>query len=185
MKVSFELSSRDMKYFRERLQRARQGEHAHDEDTVLRLAEKMVEQASAAEPPEFVAIRLARLARLTAMLRDEGWRLEGRDRARILDVLTYFADPDDMIPDRTPGIGYIDDAIMIELVAEELKHEIKAYDDFCEYRKGLPKAAATPESEEIAGRRKSLQARMRRRRRRESEAHRTRSGSGRSPYRLW
>ncbi|MCH8891349.1 MAG: DUF1232 domain-containing protein, partial [Myxococcales bacterium] len=100
---------------------------------------------------------------------------------RILDAIAYFVDPDDLIPDRIPGIGYLDDAIMVELVACELAHEIEAYEDFCEYRKPRPK---TDEPARLEARRKALQARMRRRSRRERANQRSR-GSSRSRLRLW
>lgn len=181
MKVSFELSPRDIKYFRDRLRQVREGEAARDEDVVIQLASEMTTEAREAEPPEFVLERLTKLDRLVEMLRDSEWRLVGRDRARILDALAYFVDPDDMIPDKLPGIGYLDDAIMIELICQELKHEIKAYEDFCAFR-GQRKA--DPDSLET--RREALQSRMRRRSRRDREAQRGRSGkSSRSPLRLW
>jgi uncharacterized membrane protein YkvA (DUF1232 family) len=182
MKVSFELSPRDIRYFRERLRLVREGEGARDEATVIRLAAKLVTEASAAEPPEFVLTRIARLEHLIAMLRDDEWRLEGRDRVRILDALAYFVDPDDLIPDRVPGIGYLDDAIMVELVVRELKHEINAYEDFCEFRKSHPRTASV---DDLEARRRDLQARMRRRRRSERQRNRDRTGSTRSPLRLW
>jgi uncharacterized membrane protein YkvA (DUF1232 family) len=182
LKVSFELSARDLKYFRERLQLARSGKHASDEETVLKRTQKLIEEAVASEPPEFVRSRLTTLERLVEMLNDSDWRLEGRDRARILDALTYFADPDDMISDRTPGLGYLDDAIMIELVGEELKHEIKAYEDFCAIRE---KRAAEGGARDLEASRETLQARMRRRRRRDRETLRERGGVGRFLDRLW
>jgi uncharacterized membrane protein YkvA (DUF1232 family) len=181
VKVTFELSPKDILYFRERLKRIRESLDTTDERTVLKGAESLMKEARAAEPPQFVLERLTRLEQLIAMLRDEEWRLEGRDRARILDALAYFVDPEDMIPDRLPGVGYLDDAIMVELICQELKHEIKAYVDFCEFR-GQPKA--DPDS--LESRRQALQARMRRRSRRDRESQRGRSGkSSRSPLRLW
>ena len=182
MKVSFELSPRDMRYFRERLRRVRMGENAREEETVIQLAAELVEEAVSAEPPEFVRVRLLKLEQLIEMLRDDEWRIEGRDRARILDALAYFVDPDDLIPDRVPGIGYLDDAIMVELVVQELKHDIKAYEDFCEFRKNRPQAES---ADKLEARRQALQTRMRRRHRRERQGQRDRSGSGRSPIRLW
>jgi uncharacterized membrane protein YkvA (DUF1232 family) len=116
------------------------------------------------------------------MLRDDEWRLERRDRARILDALAYFADPDDLIPDRVPGLGYLDDAIMVELIVQELKHEIEAYKDFCEFRKSRPQAEA---ADKLEARRQGLQQRMRRRRQRERQDQRNRPRSTRSPLRLW
>jgi len=182
VKVSFELSPRDIRYFRERLERVRSGDSAGDEDTIIRLATNLVEEAVAAEPPQFVLDRLTKLEQLVAMLRDTEWRLEGRDRARIIDALAYFVDPDDLIPDRVPGIGYLDDAIMVELVVQELKHDIKAYEDFCAFRASQPKVEI---GDKLEVRRQTLQARMRRRRRRERESERSRSRTTRSPLRLW
>ncbi len=182
MKVSFELSPRDLRYFRERLKRVREGDGARDEETVIRLATEVVEEAVKADPPEFVRVRLVSLEHLVEMLCDDEWRLVGPDRARILDALTYFVDPDDLIPDRLPGIGYLDDAIMVELVVEELKHEIKAFEDFCACRKSRAKKEGP---ERLEARRENLQARMRRRRRRQREEVRGRPGPRRSPLRLW
>ena len=134
MKVSFELSNRDLTYFRDRLKRIRKSLDTGDERKVLRGAKSMMQEARDSNPPEFVLERLIHLEQLIAMLEDDEWRLEGRDRVRILDALAYFVDPEDMIPDRLPGIGYLDDAIMVELICQELRHEIKALElKSCEY----------------------------------------------------
>ncbi len=182
MKVSFELSASDIRYFRDRLKQVRQSGSAREEQFVIQGAENLVGDALAAEPPDFVRERIVKLEQLIEMLRDHEWRLKGRDRARILDALAYFVDPDDLIPDRVPGIGYLDDAIMIELVVRELTHEIEAYEDFCEYRKRRPK---TEGETRLEARRKTLQARMRRRRRRERSLIRSSGGSSPSSLRLW
>ena len=184
MKVSFELSSKDMRYFRERLKEARGSVSPEAEDSVLESAAELVAEAVEAEPPEFVIERLRKLEQLVEMLRDDEWRLEGRDRVRILDALAYFVDPDDLIPDKIPGLGYLDDAIMVELVVQELRHEIKAYEDFCTFRQTQPLAA---DPDKVEARRTSLQTRMRRRRRRDRESLRSRPRGSRtaSSLRLW
>jgi uncharacterized membrane protein YkvA (DUF1232 family) len=182
MKVSFELSASDIRYFRDRLKQVRESVSPRNEPLVIRSAAKLVADAVAAEPPDFVVERIQKLERLIEMLRDREWRLEGRDRERILAALAYFVDPDDLIPDRVPGIGYLDDAIMVELVARELTNEIDAYEDFCEYRKRNPK---TQDEARLEARRKALQARMRRRRRRERSSRGSSQGPSRSPLRLW
>ena len=154
--VRFELAPRDTKYFRERLKRSRASRAEEDEELVISSAAGLVKDALAAESPKFVKSRLGNLGRLTSMVSDPHWRLEGRDGARVLDALAYFADLEDLIPDRIPGIGYIDDAIMIELVTRDPK---------------------------IANRREALQRRMRRRPR--SDVQHLRSSSGKSSLRLW
>ena len=69
------------------------------------------------------------------MLEDDEWALEAQERRNVVGALAYFADPEDIIPDNIPVIGYIDDAIMIELVVKELRPEIEAFEDFCRYRR--------------------------------------------------
>ena len=57
---------------------------------------------------------------------------------------------------------------MIELVVRELKHEIEAYQDFCDYRERTRRehgaGAKTSREGWLGERRKALQSRMRRRR---------------------
>ena len=181
MRVSFELRPSDIRYFRDRLKAASRGDSVRAEHRVIRSATKLVGDAVAAKPSDFVLDRILKLEQLIAMLRDDEWRLEGRDRMRILDALAYFVEPDDLIPDRVPGIGYLDDAIMIELVVRELAHEIEAYEDFCEFRR-------RPNAEDPARletRREALQARMRRRRRHERSISRSTPRSSRAPLGLW
>ena len=103
---------------------------------------------------------------------------DNRDQAA---EYTCFADPDDLIPDRVPGLGYLDDAIMVELVVQDLKHEIEAFDAFCDYRKANKKAK--DDGAGLEKRRASLQGRMRRRRRADRDRHARRAGK--SPISLW
>jgi uncharacterized membrane protein YkvA (DUF1232 family) len=181
MKVNFELSPKDIRYFRDRLRHVRNRYGEKDESRVLRRAASLVQKARDAEPPEFVLGCIDKLDQMTLMLVDEEWRLEGRDRARILNALAYFAEPDDLVPDQVPGLGYVDDAIMIELAAQELKHELEAYADFCELRKQKVIASDVPKRE---SKRLSLQERMRRRRRKDRDAKKGGSGKG-GRLRLW
>ncbi len=170
MKITFELSDKDLRYFRQVLQKVRKGENSANEEIILREAEVLLVEVRAAEAPEFVRSRMDQLRKLIDMLRDIQWRLEGTDRKRVLNALAYFADPDDLIPDRVPGLGYLDDAVMVELVVQDLRHEIEAYDAFVAFRQERKRAAAgAPDA--LESRRRALQGRMRRRRHGDRQLH--------------
>ena len=82
-----------------------------------------------------------------------------------------------------PVLGYLDDAIAIEICVMELKHEIDSYDEFCEYRQSEAGRRGTSPSEVgraewLDARRQELQDRMHRRRNRESEGTGYGSSSG-------
>lgn len=178
----FELSDKDLRYFRQLLQKVRQ-RHANDsEEVILGEAEALLHEVRKADAPEFIRTRINQLGKLIEMLRDEDWRLEGADRKRVINALAYFADPEDLIPDRVPGLGYLDDAVVVDLVVQDLRHEIEAYDAFVAFRGERKRAAgATPEA--LEKRREALQHRMRRRRRTDRERHMR--VKGRSPISLW
>jgi uncharacterized membrane protein YkvA (DUF1232 family) len=179
LRIVLDLSDKDMRHFRGVLRNVRKGANAQDEETVLSSIARLQEEAIAAEPPEFVRVRVERLSLLIDMLEDEEWQLAGDDRSRILNALAYFADPDDIIPDRVPGLGYVDDAIMLELVFRSLRHEIEAYENYCEFRR-----TGSPSADQLLKRRKALHARMRRRRRSDRDSLKSRQ-SGSPKIGLW
>jgi uncharacterized membrane protein YkvA (DUF1232 family) len=168
-KLTIELSSRDLRHFRRELRRAREAVSIADDEEILAAAADLVATLRAAELPDFVTERLGKLEVLHAMLTDADWPLGESERSPVLAALAYVCDPEDIIPDDIPGIGLLDDAVMIELVFRELRHEIEAYEDFCAYRKSLPKGPAARRdpsalAAKMASRRTQLMARMRRRR---------------------
>jgi uncharacterized membrane protein YkvA (DUF1232 family) len=181
MRIVLDLSEKDIKYFRSCLQAVKKGTLSSDEAVVLKAAGDLMAQVAAAEAPEYVQERIGKLSLLVQMLEDERWRLTGADRSRVLNVLAYFVDPDDLIPDRIPGLGYLDDAIMVELVLQELRHEIDAYQKFCEFHE-----SAEREPEEIEQKRLQLQNRMRKSRRGERDRRRIlHTGGRKAPVGLW
>ena len=134
MKLSFELSDRDLRFFKREMAAVRQRTAGADEPAIVAAASEVVERVRDQEAPDFVRERIVKLGCLLEMLADDEWRLASSDRERVVRALAYFAEPQDLIPDRIPGLGYMDDAIMVELVVRELRHEIEAYEDFCHFR---------------------------------------------------
>ena len=175
MRISIDLDDDDLKHFRLIMRQARHSSmHLLPEDIVAS-AERVLGNVDRKKTPGFITQRLGKLEIMIEMLTDHEWRLPEKDTSRVLNALAYFTDPEDLIPDDVPGIGLLDDAIMIELVVRELKHEIDAYEDFCAFRRDHPgprgiKAKTTDMTREqwLDSRRKALQERMRRRRRKSS-----------------
>ncbi len=135
LKVSFTLGERDLRHFRREIARAMGRVDRAKEDQITAAAVALIARARAVEPPDYVLDRLDRLERIVQMTYDSEWRLPRPVKTRILAALSYLADPNDIIPDTVPGLGFLDDAIMIELVSEQLRHELEAYLDFCDFRR--------------------------------------------------
>jgi uncharacterized membrane protein YkvA (DUF1232 family) len=168
-KLTIELSDRDLKHFRRELRRARESVGIADDDEILGAAADLVTRLRSADLPDFVTARLEKLETLLAMLSDADWKLDDDERSPVLAALAYLCDPEDIIPDDIPGIGLLDDAVMIELAFRELRHEIDAYEDFRRYRKALPKRLllkrdAATLAAKLERRRDQLVQRMHRRR---------------------
>lgn len=171
LRVSFELDENDLRHFRLVMKEARKAAARYSPEEIVASAKELLSQVDTARVPRFVGERLERLSVMIAMLEDHEWRLPAQETTRVLNALAYFRDPEDLIPDQVPGLGFLDDAIMIELVVRELRHEIDAYRDFCDYRERMApririKARTTDITREdwLSERRKELQMRMRRRR---------------------
>jgi uncharacterized membrane protein YkvA (DUF1232 family) len=167
--VSFQLSDNDLKFFTDRMNAARKKTSKEGETSVLKSANEMLTAVKGKAIPDFVKERFTKLETLTKMIADKSWNISGEDRTRIINAVAYVCDPTDLIPDNIPGIGLLDDAIMIELVCTDLQHDIDAYHDFCKYRDrevarrgaaGQDVAQATF----LTARRTQLHERMRRRR---------------------
>ncbi|HLU12675.1 MAG TPA: YkvA family protein [Arenimonas sp.] len=172
LSIQFELSDRDLEHFTQAMQKAREAAGHKSRDEIIAAATRLLEGAEKVEVPDFIAQRLDRLDAMIAMLRDEAWHLPEEDAQRVLSALVYFADPADIVPDHVPVLGYFDDAIAIEMSVRELRHELDAYDEFCEFRqneaerRGL-EPAKVGRADWLEARRDELIDRMHRRRNRE------------------
>ena len=186
LKVSFELDDDALRFLRRLIREAREKAKNTPEREVTGAARRLLAEVAKSRAPQFVRERLLRLETLLGMLEDEEWAMAGKDRERVLGALAYFNEPEDLIPDDIPGVGYLDDAIVVELICKELEHEIEAYKDFCKYREmwSSRRPAATLTREDwLKQKRKQLYTRMRRRRLRRHS--RSRTSAGRSPFSLF
>ncbi len=169
MKISFELTDRDLNFFREALKQSRDAVRDADESEIIEAINDVLHEIRQNEPlPDFVGKRIPELESLISMLTDDEWRLPEADRERLLATFVYFADPEDILPDHIPVIGYLDDVIIIELVVRELRHVRIAYDDFCQFREEFDNANGKNvdpviRRDRIDRRRQQLHQRMQRR----------------------
>ena len=169
LSITIDLSDTDLEYFQDALRRAQSSAGVKSPQEITDAAGRVLVASNDAQVPAFIAERLSKLESLINMVHDEGWALGEEDKRRVLTALAYFAEPNDVIPDDVPVVGYLDDAIMIELCVRELKHEVEAYDDFCDFRQREAERrkldpASVGRADWLEGRRQELQDRMRRRR---------------------
>jgi uncharacterized membrane protein YkvA (DUF1232 family) len=132
--LTIDLSDQDLEHFTQAMDKAKASAAHKTPQEVVAAAGALLADAQKVRLPDFIRERLIRLDDMIAMVRDDGWHLDEDDRNRVMSVLVYFADPKDVIPDHVEVLGFLDDAIMIELSVRELQHELDAYDDFCDYR---------------------------------------------------
>lgn len=176
LRLSFELSDRDLRFFREALRKARNVVRDADESEILEAIRDVIATIRDSRPlPDFVAHRLPELETLIEMICDEEWRLPAVDRERLLAAFVYFGDPEDILPDDIPVIGYLDDVIIIELVAREVQHVREAYDDFRRFRDDFDakhgnRVDPALRRDRLDRRRRQLHQRMRRRSARQRKA---------------
>lgn len=132
--LTIQLDDQDLEHFVEAMQRAQSKASGLSAEAVVAAASKLLVNVPTAKVPNFVRDRLDKLDSMIQLVVDKCYDLPSEDRERVLSCLAYFADPHDIIPDNVPVIGFLDDAIMIELCVRELKPEIDAYGDFTLYR---------------------------------------------------
>jgi uncharacterized membrane protein YkvA (DUF1232 family) len=170
--ISVDLTDRDLRFFRHAVKKSRDAVRDADEQEIIEAIQSVVDVIKVESPlPDFIARRLPDLDAMIAMLKDAEWKLPKLDRERLLATFVYFGDPEDIIPDDIPGIGFIDDVILIELLIRDLRHVREAYTDFCEYRSNygakFGDTGPAKKRARLEARRKQLHGRMRRRQKRD------------------
>jgi uncharacterized membrane protein YkvA (DUF1232 family) len=176
MRFTLELSDRDLKFFREALKKSRDAVRHAEESEIIEAIGDVLDEIKNEEPlPDFVSKRIPQLETMLSMLKDDEWCLPIDDRERMLAAFVYFGDPEDIVPDHIPVIGYLDDVIIIELVVKELQHTRDAYDDFCKFRENYDKRFKTGHDgavrrDRIDRKRQQLHLRMKRRLNRDRKA---------------
>ena len=173
--ISVDLTDRDLGFFRHAVRKSRDAVRDADEQEIIEAISTVLSEIRAESPlPDFVARRLPDLDAMIAMLLDDEWRLPKRERELLLATFVYFGDPEDLIPDDIPAIGFLDDVILIELLMRDLRHVREAYMDFCAFRDTYARryrdgGDEKKKQQRISARRRELHARMKRREKRDAK----------------
>lgn len=172
LEVTFTLSDDDLNRFQEIVDKARSA--VANDQTASQIevaARELIDNTRNEKLPEFIAERMQKLSVVISMINDDEWKLSESERKQVLCALAYLCDPNDLIPDHIPGVGFLDDAIYAEIVLRELRTEILLYEEFCKYR-AAEEARREARGEDVkvgreewlADKRASLHAKMRKRR---------------------
>ena len=130
LQFTIDIADEDFPFFLEAVQRAEQRASGKSAQEIVAAAEATFVSAQDAKMPEFVRSRVSSVENLIAMVRDEGWALSDEDRSRVVGALTYFADPEDLIPDNIPVLGFLDDAAVLAWVLGQVRAELYAFRDW-------------------------------------------------------
>jgi len=132
--ITFTLTDQDLDHFQKIIDKSKSALKSQGDQQIEATARKLIADASSGALPSYIAERLAKLDIVINMASDEEWRLNNEERQRILGALVYFCDPQDLIPDTVPGLGFLDDAIYVEIILRELQAEIGYYEEFSRFR---------------------------------------------------
>lgn len=134
IEINLELSDADLEHFRTLMKAAVDKSSNLSEQEILEKAQNLVNEMENANLPSFVKTRMESLASLISAVQDTEWQMPEDEKKDIMMSLVYFGEPQDLVPDDIPVLGYLDDAIMIELVIQDMSLDLRAYQQFCSFR---------------------------------------------------
>lgn len=185
LKITFTLSEQDLGHLRRILRKATAAAKGQSEESIVDGLRDMATRVREAKPPTYVLDRVAKLETMIDIVEDTDWAAPAPVRNKVLTALAYFTNPEDLIPDPVPGLGFLDDAIMIELVAQDMKHEIKGYQEFCRFRGSAEQRPWTRSAQSVLPRKLADRRKLIRGKIIASQAKEKERQSSRSGFRLW
>jgi uncharacterized membrane protein YkvA (DUF1232 family) len=100
----------------------------------LKEAKSQMIEVRASTQDSYLLDQVSSLGTMIRMVEDDVWHISDENLSKINATIKYFVDEDDIIPDNIPGIGYLDDCIIIDNTVDEIYDELMEYKDFCKTR---------------------------------------------------
>ncbi|MDQ3495133.1 MAG: YkvA family protein [Pseudomonadota bacterium] len=104
-------------------------------DQMASAAQRALDRYAEGGQPAFVTARMSALARLESMADDPGWAPDDVLRQHLHVLQAYVLSTDDLIPDRLPVVGRLDDAVLIDVGLQLVREDLAEYEDFCRFRR--------------------------------------------------
>ena len=100
------------------------------DDLKDRLVEKISGMKDLEEGLFWIGTLVGRAKLLWAMVKDKGFDVGAGSKLMVGAGLLYFILPADLLPDVIPGIGFLDDAMVLARIWSALQTEIERYSDY-------------------------------------------------------
>ncbi|MFK8011452.1 MAG: YkvA family protein [Marinicellaceae bacterium] len=97
-------------------------------------ARKEIAGIRAGNSDGYILTQVSNLEAMIAMVEDKTWKIKKENMEKINATIKYFVDEDDVIPDNIPGIGYLDDCIIIDSTMDDVYEELMEFEDFSRTR---------------------------------------------------
>ena len=101
-----------------------------DKTEILSAVECTLKDLKTQDVEDYVEKHIQPLEDLLHLITDDKWNLSEQEKAYVMSALQYFAEEHDIIPDSIPVVGYLDDCIVIDIVVDKLKQQIKEHKQF-------------------------------------------------------
>ncbi len=121
--VSFELTSEDKSRYKEQIEKI---DLSIEAELINKIPAKIQSLMQIEELSPMMTSLIQDISKLVIVLRDAP-TIPDPVRRKIIFALRYFYDPEDDIPDNVTGLGFLDDAIVVKWVVDQV---IVKYPDY-------------------------------------------------------
>ncbi len=128
--ITVDIDSQVKEHFNKFIQE--HGSNVQQEDVVE--AKKKIAEVRQSIKDGYILDQVNSLESMLVMVEDKVWKINTANLEKINGTIKYFVDDDDIIPDNIPGIGYLDDCIIIDSTMDEVYEELVEFKDFCRTR---------------------------------------------------